>query len=77
VSERVKSRKVIIYDFDADGNERDTETSFEPVDESSSEFSGIVSTISLGHGVAPPDASGWFIYKVYEKVVIWLKRGVS
>ena len=75
MSERVKSRKIIIYDFDADGNERDTETSFEPVvQEASPEFVGVIQTMSLPHGEVPLSLGTWSVYKIYEKVVIWMLR---
>ena len=44
--------------------------------EPASEFSGVVGTLSLGHGVAPPEPVGeWSILKIYEKSVIWIRHG--
>jgi hypothetical protein len=78
MSERVKSRKVTIYDYDDEGHERDTETSFEPiVQEAAPEFVGVVATVSLPHGQVPVEVGEWSVYKVYEKVVIWLRRAPS
>lgn len=75
VKERVKSRKVIIYDFDGDGHERDVETTFEPVEQGPGEFDGDDLTQSLDHGQTPLEGGAWRIYKVYEKKVIWVRHG--
>lgn len=54
----------------------ETETIFEPLDqEAAPEFAGVVATLSLPHGSIPPEpVAEWSVYKVYEKVVIWLRR---
>ncbi len=77
MDERVKGRRVTTYQYDELENVTvETETSFEPlVVEAAPEFSGVVGTLSLAHGVVPPEPVGeWSVYKVYEKVVIWLRR---
>ena len=75
MSERVKERREVVYFYDDLENlVKEVETRFEPVEvEAAPEFSGVVGTLSLVHGVVPPEpVAEWSIYKVYEKVVIWL-----
>jgi len=74
---RVKTRYIWFdpedYDSLMSGVEEET---YEPLDLSLSEFSGVVGTLSLGHGVAPPEpAAEWSILKIYEKSVIWIRHG--
>lgn len=46
----------------------------EPEPPGAGEFAGVVGTLSLPHGQSPEPAAEWSVYKVYEKVVIWLHR---
>ena len=75
MSERVKGRRETSYSY----NELEllvgeVETSFEPVVvEASPEFVGVTQTQSLPHGQVP-GGDGWSVYKIYEKVVIWMLR---
>jgi len=39
------------------------------------EFDNVAGTVSLPHGQTP-EGAGWRVYKVYEKVVIWLQDKV-
>lgn len=47
----------------------------EPEPPGAGEFEGVVGTLSLPHGMAPPESvAEWSVFKVYEKTVIWLRR---
>ena len=77
MSERVKERREVVYFYDDLENlVKEVETRIEPLDTvAAPEFTGVVGTLSLPHGSVPPDdtvGGYWDIYKVYEKVVIWL-----
>jgi hypothetical protein len=74
---RVKGRRTTTYQY----NELEQLTSefeeyLEPVDEpvKAGEFEGDDLTQSLAHG-SVPTGDGWRIYKIYEKNVIWVRRG--
>jgi len=79
MSERVKAHRKTRFLYGVENGENvcvgEEEEVYEPVDASTSEFVGVSATLSLAHGVAPPEPVGeWSVYKVYEKVVIWLRR---
>ena len=81
MSERLKSRrKTRFVWFDPEDPDSlmsgQEEEVYEPVvQEASPEFIGVVGTLSLGHGVVPPEPVGeWSVYKIYEKAVIWIHR---
>ena len=76
MAERVKGRRVIEYQYDDLGLlVKEVETSFEPLDGGSSEFVGDDLTQSLDHGDVPLEGGNWRIFKIYEKKVIWIRRG--
>ena len=77
LKKRVKTRFIWFDSEDPDslmsGQEEEV---WEPsVEEAAPEFSGISETSSLPHGQVPswPEAER-SIYKVYEKVAVWLRR---
>ena len=72
---RVKTRFIWFDPEDPDslmsGQEEEV---YEPVvQEASPEFVGVTQTQSLPHGQVP-GGDGWSVYKIYEKVVIWMLR---
>jgi hypothetical protein len=76
---RVKGRRTTTYQY----NELEQLTSefeeyLEPVDEPQKpgEFDGDVGTQSLAHGSVPA-GEGWRIFKIYEKNVIWVRKGAA
>ena len=74
--ERVKERRKVVYFYNPENQDQiigEEETRYEPTEQESSEFADVVGTLSLPHGQVPPEPLGqWSVYKVYEKVVIWL-----
>lgn len=76
MSERVKEKRKVVYFYnELEQLVGEEETRSEPIDESTSEFSGVVGTLSLPHGQIPPSKlENWSVYKVYEKNVIWVRR---
>jgi len=79
MSERVRERRRVDYFYnELEQLVGEEETRFEPLEGAAPEFSGVVGTLSLGHGVAPPEpAAEWSILKIYEKSVIWLRHGAE
>jgi len=77
MSERVKEKRKVVYFYnELEQLVGEEETRFEPLEGAAPEFSGVVGTLSLGHGVAPPEPVGeWSILKIYEKSVIWIRHG--
>ena len=77
LKKRVKTRLIWFDPEDPDslmsGQEEEV---YEPVvQEAAPEFVGVVGTLSLGHGVAPPEpVAEWSVLKIYEKAVIWIHR---
>ncbi len=79
MSERVKGRRVTVYQYDElEHLIQETETSFEPLDPRTPEFEGVLGTLDLPHGEVPVKAEGevWSIHAVYQKNVIWVRRRV-
>jgi hypothetical protein len=78
MSERIKGRRVITYFYnDLEQLISQVETTSEPVEqEAAPEFVGVTQTQSLTHGHVP-QGEGWAVYKLYEKVVIWMLRPTS
>ena len=73
---RVKTRFIWFDPEDPDslmsGQEEEV---YEPIDVDTAEFAGVTETAKLDHGQLPiwPENER-SIYKVYEKVAVWLRR---